>query len=39
LFAGVILVGFDLHFTLFDERQNAGKMEKPDAFDPSGFTN
>jgi hypothetical protein len=37
--AGVIQVGFGFYFTPFNERQNAGKMEKPDAFYPSGFTN
>lgn len=39
VFAGVVLVGIRPDFTLLDERQNAGKMEKSDAFYPSGFTN
>ena len=39
LFAGVVFVGIRPDFTLLDERQNAGKMKKPDAFYPSGFTN
>jgi hypothetical protein len=39
LFPGVASVGICPDFTLLDECQNAGKMEKPDAFYPSGFTN
>jgi hypothetical protein len=39
LFAGVVLVGIRSDFTPLDECQKAGKMEKPDAFYPSGFTN
>ena len=39
LFTSFALVGIRPDFTLLDERQNAGKMEKPDAFYPSWFTN